>query len=99
MTDELERIWKNLWHEILLQHLPGATEELTNNKCQVRGRKFGLQQQEVGENCSVRSFITYYIRVIKCRMRWAGHVAHMGAMRTAYTILVGIPTGKLRGKI
>jgi hypothetical protein len=28
------------------------------------------------------------------RMRWAGHVAHMGAMRNAYSILVGKPEGK-----
>jgi hypothetical protein len=35
------------------------------------------------------------IRVIKSRwMRWAGHVARMGAMRNAYSILVG----KLEGK-
>jgi hypothetical protein len=30
------------------------------------------------------------IRVIKARrMRWAGHVAHMGEVRCAYNILVG----------
>jgi hypothetical protein len=28
------------------------------------------------------------------RMRWAGHVAQMGANRNAYTILVGKPEGK-----
>jgi hypothetical protein len=32
------------------------------------------------------------IRVIKARrMRWAGHVAHMGEVRGAYNILVGKP--------
>jgi hypothetical protein len=28
------------------------------------------------------------------RMRWAGYVACMGAIRNAYTILVGKPAGK-----
>jgi hypothetical protein len=30
------------------------------------------------------------------RMRWAGHVARMGAKRNAYRILVGNPEGKRR---
>jgi hypothetical protein len=35
------------------------------------------------------------IRMIKSkRMRWAGHVAGMGAKRNAYRILVGKPDGK-----
>jgi hypothetical protein len=35
------------------------------------------------------------IRIIKSRrMRWAGHVARMGAKRNAYRILVGRPEGK-----
>jgi hypothetical protein len=34
------------------------------------------------------------IRMIKSRMRWAGHVARMGAKRNAYRILVGKPEGK-----
>jgi hypothetical protein len=34
-------------------------------------------------------------RVIKSRrMRWAGHVAHMGEGRGAYRVLVGRPEGK-----
>jgi len=28
------------------------------------------------------------------RMRWAGHVAHMGDMRSVYRVLVGEPEGK-----
>jgi hypothetical protein len=32
--------------------------------------------------------------MIKSRMRWAGYVAHMGAVRSAYKILVGKPEGK-----
>jgi hypothetical protein len=31
------------------------------------------------------------IRMIKSRMRWAGHVARMGETRNAYRILVGKP--------
>jgi len=27
-------------------------------------------------------------------MRWAGHVAHMGEMKNAYSILLGKPEGK-----
>jgi hypothetical protein len=35
------------------------------------------------------------VRVIKSgRMRWAGHMAHMGEGRGAYRILVGRPEGK-----
>jgi hypothetical protein len=35
------------------------------------------------------------IRIIESRrMRWAGHVASMGAKRNAYRILVGKPEGK-----
>jgi hypothetical protein len=34
------------------------------------------------------------IRMIKSRMRWAGHVARMGEKQNAYRILVGMPEGK-----
>jgi hypothetical protein len=35
------------------------------------------------------------VRVIKSRrMRWAGHVAHMGERRGMYRVLVGKPEGK-----
>jgi hypothetical protein len=33
-------------------------------------------------------------RVTKSRMRWAGHVAHMGESRGVYRVLVGKPEGK-----
>jgi hypothetical protein len=40
------------------------------------------------------------IRMIKSRrVRWAGHVARMGAKRNAYRILVGKPEGKRGGRI
>jgi hypothetical protein len=34
------------------------------------------------------------IRVIKSRMRWAGHVARMGDRRVAFKVLVVRPEGK-----
>ena len=35
------------------------------------------------------------VRVIKLRrMRWAGHVAHMGEEKGVYRVLVGKPEGK-----
>jgi hypothetical protein len=37
---------------------------------------------------------TYIVRVIKSRMRWAGHVARMGERRGVYRVLVGKPEGK-----
>jgi hypothetical protein len=36
------------------------------------------------------------IRLIKSRMRWAGHVARMVVKRNAYRLLVGKPEGKRR---
>jgi hypothetical protein len=33
------------------------------------------------------------IRIIKSRMRWAGHVARMGQRRNTYMLLVGKPEG------
>ena len=35
------------------------------------------------------------VRVIKSRrMRWVGHVAHMGYVRGVYRVLVGKPEGR-----
>jgi hypothetical protein len=34
------------------------------------------------------------VRVIKSRMRWAGHVARIGEGRCVKTVLVGKPEGK-----
>jgi hypothetical protein len=34
------------------------------------------------------------MRVIRSRMRWAGHVARMGEKRGAYRLLVGRPEGR-----
>jgi len=34
------------------------------------------------------------VQVVKSRMRWAGHVAHMGEGRGVHRVLVGKPEGK-----
>jgi len=34
------------------------------------------------------------VRVIKSRMKWVGHVAHMGERRGIYRVLVGKPEGR-----
>jgi hypothetical protein len=34
------------------------------------------------------------VRVIKSRMRWAGHVARMGERRGVHRVLVGKPEGR-----
>jgi PAS domain-containing protein len=34
------------------------------------------------------------VRVIKSRMRWAGHIARMGEGRGVYWVLVGKPDGR-----
>jgi hypothetical protein len=48
-------------------------------------------------NCFIRIFYSSsssIVRVIKARMRWAGHVTRMGEVRRAYNILVGRPEGR-----
>jgi hypothetical protein len=47
-----------------------------------------MKWQEGGDICIIRSPIIYVIRKIKSRrMRWVGHVAHMGEMKNEYEIL------------
>jgi hypothetical protein len=57
-----------------------------------------MKLQDGGENCIMRSFIMWTVRQIlfkSRRMRWVRHVACMGDMRNAYTVLVVKPEGKI----
>jgi hypothetical protein len=72
-------------------------------KNRVLRRIFGPKRDEVRGECRRlhNEELNYLysspniIRVIKSRrMRWAGHVVHMGEGRGAYRILVGRPEGR-----
>ena len=66
-------------------------------------RVFGPKRDEVtgewrklhNEEFSDLYSLPYIVRVVKSRrMRWAGHVARMGAGRVVHRVLVGKPEGK-----
>jgi hypothetical protein len=60
-------------------------------RVEVTGGWRKLHNEELHDLYSAPSIV----RVIKARrMRWAGHVARMGEVRGAYSILVGRPEGR-----
>jgi hypothetical protein len=53
------------------------------------GKSYG--SEELHNICSLSTII----RMIKSRrMRWTGHIAHVGEKKNAFSVLVGEPEGK-----
>ena len=65
-------------------------------------RIFGPKRDEVTKECGKlhnEELNDLYpspniVRVIKSRMRWAGHVVRMGEIRSIYSVSMGKPEGK-----
>jgi hypothetical protein len=53
------------------------------------------RRMDHGENCMMMCDLACILHLILSgRMRWVGHVAHMGEGRNVYGVLVGKPKGK-----
>jgi hypothetical protein len=60
-------------------------------KDEVKKKKKKLHNEELSDLYSLLNIV----RVVKYRrMRWTGHVAHMGERRGVHRVLVGKPEGK-----
>jgi len=57
---------------------------------EVTGEYTTLQNEELNDLYSSPNIV----RMIKSRIRWAGHEKHMGEKRGVYRVLVGKPEGK-----
>ena len=57
---------------------------------EVTGQWRKLHNEELSDLYSLPNIV----RVVKLRMRWAGHVARVGEGREVYRVLVGKPEGK-----
>jgi len=57
---------------------------------EVRGEWRKLHNEELSDLYSLPNIV----RVVKSRMRWAGHMARMGEGRGVHRVLVGKPEGK-----
>jgi hypothetical protein len=56
------------------------------------GRQWKIPHNESFITCTLLQILSGELK--SRRMRWAGHVAHLGEMRNAYKIFVGKPEGK-----